>query len=311
MEVIAFRMPADAPSWKRWLVYSPVARILIFATLAAALLFAAHWASGWLGLNGKDAPVVPRRLAFFFKQVVPMLSAYLFLACVIERRRPAELQWRKVRRDLIPGVFLGALLIGTVVAALWLVGSYEVQGTHPEFEWWAPLLIGGLGTGIAEELVFRGVIFRISEEGLGTWPALALSALLFGALHLGNPGATAWSSIAIAVEAGLLLGLVYHVSRSLPLCIGIHTGWNFTEGAVFGIPVSGGGDTGWLVSTRPGPDWLTGGVFGAEASVIAVAISSVVSLALVAHALRTRSIARRHWRTRPIMDAKPSQGAPC
>ena len=66
------------------------------------------------------------------------------------------------------------------------------------------------------------MLFRIVEEGLGTWWALAISALLFGAIHIANPGATLWSSAAIAIEAGLLFGLLYHVTRSLPLCMGVH-----------------------------------------------------------------------------------------
>jgi hypothetical protein len=72
--------------------------------------------------------------------------------------------------------------------------------------------------------------------------------------------------------------------------MGLHMGWNFTQGTVWGIPVSGGSDTGWLVSDRPGPDWLSGGVFGAEASVVAVAICSGVTLFLLALALRQGTI---------------------
>ena len=97
-----------------------------------------------------------------------------------------------------------------------------------------------------------------------------LAALFFGAAHIFNPGATLWSSAAIAIEAGLLLAMIYHVTRSLWACIGLHAAWNIMQGTLYGIPVSGSKADGWLVSMRTGPDWLSGGVFGAEASVVAL-----------------------------------------
>jgi uncharacterized protein len=307
--MLAFQTPSGAPKWKRRLVYSPVARIMIFALLASVVLALLSVLAAALGLDTKDAPRVLRRIAFFVRQLVPFLGAYLFLVYVVERRRPAELAWSKVLPHGLIGIAAGVLFISSVVGVLSLAGSYEVIGTNPDVDWVKPLLLAGLGTAIAEEIVFRGVLFRITEEGLGTWPALAISALLFGGVHMMNPGATAWSSFAIAVEAGLLLGLAYHVTRSLPLVMGIHMAWNFTQGTVYGIPVSGSADPGFLVSARPGPDWLSGGVFGAEASVVAVAISLVASAALLAHARRSGTIVVRGWRSRRIIES--SEGTPC
>jgi uncharacterized protein len=243
-----------------------------------------------LGWDGRGAPVPQLQIGTFVMQIVPALAAYLFVVRVIERRRASELAWRKVLPHGALGFAAGALLISVVVGVLWLTGSYAVTGTDPNPHWVRQLLIGGLGAAIAEEIVTRGVLFRISEEGLGTWGALALSALVFGFGHMSNRGATVWSSVAITIEAGLLLGMLFHVSRSLPLCMGLHMGWNFTEGTVWGVPVSGGHDTGWLVSARSGPDWLSGGVFGVEASVVAVGISSVCTLALLVLAVRRGSI---------------------
>jgi len=286
----ALQTPADAPRWKRWLVLSPLARIVIFVAIFGVLVFLLRLFFIGIGWGGKDAPVPQRQIGMFVMQLVPALTAYLFLVYAIERRRPIELAWRKVLPDGALGFLGGLLLISAVVGVLWLLGSYQVTGTNPDPTWVRQLLIGGLGAAIAEEIMTRGVLFRISEEGLGTWAALVLSALLFGFGHMGNQGATTWSSVAIAIEAGLLLGMLFHVTRSLPLCIGLHMGWNFSQGTVWGIPVSGGKDTGWLVSVRTGPDWLSGGAFGAEASVVAVALCSAVTLALLAVALRRRSI---------------------
>lgn len=278
------------PGWKRWLVLSPLARIVIFVAILGAMIFLLRVLFVTAGWAGKAGPAPERYIGMLAMQLVPALSAYLFLVHVIERRRPVELAWRKVVPHGTLGFLAGGLLISAVVGVLWVLGSYQVTGFNADPHWARQLLIGGLGAAVAEEIITRGVLFRISEEGLGTWGALVLSAAVFGLGHIFNPGATAWSSVAIAVEAGLLFGLLFHVTRSLPLCIGLHMGWNFTQGTVWGIPVSGGSDTGWLVSERPGPDWLSGGVFGAEASVVAVALCSAVTLSLLSLAVRRGSI---------------------
>lgn len=288
--LIAFSTPMDAAPWQRWLVYSPLARIAIFSVVAAGLAFLAQLAFIGLGWSANAAPLHRRATGYFLSLVLPTLAAYSFLVLSIERRRPAELAWHKLLPHGALGVATGVLLISAVVGVLWLSGSYRLVGTDPDAPWVTALLVVGLASAIAEELVFRGILFRITEEGLGTWAALAVSALLFGVLHFANNGATAWSSMAIAFEAGLFLGLIYHVTRSLPLCMGVHLGWNFAQGTVYGIPVSGAQIEGWLVSTRTGPDWLSGGAFGAEASVVAVGLSLLCSLALVAVALRRRTL---------------------
>lgn len=287
---IAFRTPPEVTGWKRWWPYSPLARIVLFFGMFGALVFLMRLGFVSAGWAGPGAPVPQRYMAMFLMQLVPATTAYLVLVRFIEHRKPAELAWRKVLPHGAAGNLAGAMLITAVVGALWLVGSYEVVGTNPDAPWVRQLLIAGLGTAVAEEIITRGVLFRIIEEGLGTWGALLISASIFGFGHIFNPGATIWTSLAIAIEAGLLFGLLYHVSRSLPLCMGLHMAWNFTQGAVWGIPVSGTDASGWLVSKRSGPDWLSGGMFGAEASVVAIVLCSATTLALLVIALRRGTI---------------------
>jgi membrane protease YdiL (CAAX protease family) len=289
-QAIAFTTPPAAPRWKRWLLFSPLARIVIFVLLFMALSFALGALLRPLGWLGKDAPATLHALAQFLMRAVPALLAYLLLVRFVERRAVTELAPRRLLPDGALGTLAGLLLFSAVVGALYLLGSYHVTGTNPDAPWVPALLMVGLGAGIGEEIICRGVLFRIVEEGLGSWWALVISALFFGAAHIANPGATLWSSAAIAIEAGLLLGMIYHVTRSLSLCMGLHAAWNFAQGTIYGIPVSGTPANGWLVSTRSGPDWLSGGVFGAEASVIALSVSLLCSLALLAVALRRGSI---------------------
>ena len=84
-----------------------------------------------------------------------------------------------------------------------------------------------------------------------------------------------------------MLGAAYAATRSLWLPIGIHMGWNFTEGGVFGAAVSGGGGGHGIVSMPlTGPDLLTGGAFGPEASLVSVALWLAVSVGLIAWTLK-------------------------
>jgi membrane protease YdiL (CAAX protease family) len=296
-KTLAFSTPTAAPAWQRWLLFSPPARIAIFVAWLVGLMVMVQFGLFALGL-GKDTPMLQQDLAQFAIRALVPLAAYLILVKLIERRALTELAPRSLLPQGLLGVLLGLVLFSAVVAMLWLAGSYHVTSIRPDAPWLGALLVVGLGAGIGEEIMFRGVLFRIVEEGLGTWWALAISALLFGAIHIANPGATLWSSAAIAIEAGLLFGLLYHVTRSLPICMGVHAAWNFAQGTIYGIPVSGSTAEGWLVSRRSGPDWLSGGVFGAEASVVALTLCTLCSLGLLAVALRRGSIMPPCWRRR-------------
>jgi len=288
---LAFTTPAQAAGWQRWLVFSPLARILFFAALvvAASMVF-------WIIPHPPAGNLVAAGLLGLGFRAVAPLVAYLLLVKLIERRPVRELALRRLAPDGALGLAAGALLFSAVVGVLWLLGSYHVVAVNPDAHWIFAAMTAGLGAGIGEEIICRGVLYRIIEEGLGSWMALLFSALFFGAAHLNNPGATLWAGLAIAIEAGVLLALIYLVTRSLWVCIGLHAAWNFMQGTVYGIPVSGTRADGWLVSTRSGPDWLSGGVFGAEASVVALALCSLASIALLAVALRQGKLVPPRWR---------------
>ena len=154
---------------------------------------------------------------------------------------------------------------------------------------------GFILTGVLEETLVRGIVFRILEKSLGSWLALGISAALFGLLHLLNPGATLLNAAAIAIEAGVLLAAAYMLTRRLWLCIGTHIAWNFTQGGIFSVAVSGGASKGLLQSRMIGPDWLTGGTFGAEASVVALGVCLAAGIALAVLAAKKGHIVPAFW----------------
>jgi membrane protease YdiL (CAAX protease family) len=142
-----------------------------------------------------------------------------------------------------------------------------------------------LGAAVTEELLFRGLVLQALEKLCGSWVALAVTAVLFGVMHLANPGATVWSSFAIAVEAGLLLGAAFLWRRNMWLAIGLHFAWNTSEG-LLGIPVSGHPAAGLLAARPTGPDLLTGGGFGIEASIVSVVVSLLLAVPMLIAARR-------------------------
>ncbi|MCJ7434908.1 MAG: CPBP family intramembrane metalloprotease [Anaerolineales bacterium] len=151
-------------------------------------------------------------------------------------------------------------------------------------------------SGVFEEILFRGILFRIVEESLGTWLSLLFSALLFGLLHLGNPNATLWAAIAIAMEAGILLAAAFIVTRRLWLVIGIHFAWNFTQGGIFSISVSGNQVDGLLQATLTGPELLAGGAFGAETSIFAVIVCLAAGVYFIWKALKKGEFVKPFWK---------------
>lgn len=297
---IAFTTPASATPWQRWMVFSPIARIAFFIALFFVLFELTSNIN--LGFYGPGTTRLSHVWGNLFVQLASTGVAYAILVKAVERRPMRELALRDLLTLVPAGLLLGAVLFSAVVLVLWLAGSYHVTSIDTGVDWLPAVLSAGITAGISEEIITRGVLFRIVEEGLGTWWALAISALFFGAAHIFNPGATLWSSLAIAIEAGVLLALLYHVTRSLWPCIGMHAAWNVMQGTVFGIPVSGTTAHGLLVAARTGPDWLSGGAFGAEASVVALILCSACSALLLIVALRRGTIvppARRRQLPKP------------
>lgn len=211
--------------------------------------------------------------------------AYRWVVARTERRKVSEVAMPGAGRALGRGSLLGIVLFATVIAGLALLGGYRVAG-------WGSVgsavgLIGFMAAAAAtEELLFRGILFRIVEERTGTWIALASTGLLFGLSHLLNPHATLWGALAIAIEAGGMLTASYAATRSLWLPIGLHFGWNFAEAAIFGTEVSGNGTpAGLLQGVTSGPTALTGGDFGPEAGLFSVLAGAAVTVVfmIVAH----------------------------
>lgn len=188
-------------------------------------------------------------------------------------------------RDLAFGTLAGFALIALVAALVFAAGGFHWirtpgQGVHD-------LLKGAwlyLAVACFEEILFRGYPFQRSVRGLGFLPAQLAFALFFALGHWGNPGMAgatkAWATLNIALAA-LLLALCWRRTGSLALPIGVHLGWNWTQGPLLGFGVSGTADQGWWTPVFHGrPEWLTGGAFGLEASLVCTLACGAAILAM-------------------------------
>jgi membrane protease YdiL (CAAX protease family) len=210
---------------------------------------------------------------------------------LIERRRPIELGTAGFTRELGTGFVIGTALFVVTAGLLVLIGMGRIERGHG-LAALVPWLLWVAATTTLEELLFRAVLFRIVEERLGTWVAVAISAALFGGLHAGNANATAGSSLAIAIEAGVLLAAAYAASRRLWLPIGLHAGWNLAQLGLLGVQRPGHATHGVWSSQFAGPTLLSGGAWGPEISIIAVALCSATAIALLVLARRRGRIVR-------------------
>ncbi|MEV4176043.1 type II CAAX endopeptidase family protein [Nonomuraea sp. NPDC049709] len=195
-----------------------------------------------------------------------------------ERRAPVEVAAKGAVAATVRGMLIGVGMFAAVIVNIAFLGGYRIDGMGSVPG--AVALVGFMAAAaVTEELLFRGILFRIVEERTGTWMALVLTGVLFGLAHLFNAHASLWGSIAIAIEAGGMLAAAYAATRTLWVPIGLHFGWNFAAAGIFGTEVSGNGATqGLLNGVTSGPALLTGGDFGPEASPYAVVFGLLLTV---------------------------------
>jgi membrane protease YdiL (CAAX protease family) len=222
--------------------------------------------------------------------------AYWVYVRYVEKRVMTELGSQGAAREFGRGALLGFGLFSFVIALLWLLGFYHVNGFNLIGLTFVGALLGAFASSFAQELLFRAVIYRITEEWLGTWWAVAISAILFGLIHLTSAGATIFSALAVALQAGVLLGAAYALTHRLWMAFGIHMAWDFANDGIFGVGLAGQtGQSlhGLLQASLTGSDLFTGGVLGVETSIISVIILTIAGMLLLRAAYQMNQFVSR------------------
>lgn len=195
-----------------------------------------------------------------------LIFSYSFFYRKFEKREITELSTKGIGKSLLFGIVTGASLQALTILVIFLFGSFMIIAVNSITTLIIPFTVA-FTVAILEEVLLRGIVFRIAEEKLGSIKAIIISSFIFGGLHVFNPHITIISVLCI-LAVGVLLSAAYMYYRSLWLPIAIHFAWNFTQNGIFGAITSGNEKTDSLFSSIiGGPDVLTGGLFGPEGSV--------------------------------------------
>ena len=273
----------DTPFWK-W--------ILLF--IAGCFLFILAYAFSTIPTVLDEAVHMPLWLQAFMCVLTPagVLALYGVWWKWTEKQKAADLPMHRLAGDTALGFGVGILFFILVTGCIALLGGYRIDSVNWDWKALIRSLFMFLVVGVGEEVLFRGIVFRMIDDRWGTAVGLIASALIFGFVHITNSNATVWSSLAIAVEAGLLLGAAYKWSGTLWVPIGIHWSWNYFQGPVFGFAVSGNGTPSLITPVIRGSDWLTGGSFGAEASIPAFVLGLALAIVFLLLPRRTACTSR-------------------
>lgn len=281
----------DKPLWRRILDYPLVAMVL--AIVIVVLCFTVAMLVAQFLVPPIPGFTIPMK--FDLVSIPILLLVYYFVISRMGEHPHNDYRDRQWLRRLIVGLAAGLAVFSVAVAVAAVLGVYRVVGQGDLTGLLPALLASAIFPAVTEELMFRGILFRWIEEWGGSWVALLVTSALFGAAHLMNPNASPIAAVGIALEAGVMLGAAYMLTRSLWLPMGLHAAWNFAQGEIYDIPVSGTPVHGMVDARLCCEPLLTGGGFGLEASLIAIVIATLFGLWLLWLAIRRGELVQPRW----------------
>jgi uncharacterized protein len=278
------------PSLSCQILRSPPARILLLGLMLLVLMAL----NGDLMISYAGEPI--KAIVHIIAMAIAGFAVYIGYAIFVEKRDVSELAMLGMTSELGIGLLIGAGLYTACELVLMALGIYRINGLNP-LSFMIPAIAMALSSSIFEELLFRGVLFGSVEKWFGSWVALVVSATVFGLTHLMNPQGTIEGALFIAVEAGILLAAAYMLTRRLWMSIGFHMAWNYTQSAIFSSIVSGNeAAQGLIKSTINGPDYLTGGKFGVESSVLALLLCTSTGIVMLVMAVKRGKVVPPIWK---------------
>ena len=215
---------------------------------------------------------------------ITLLLAFFLFRKLYTYQKNDDMDCFQVKKEsflhLGAGLLVGLVFFTAVVIPLYLTGQYKIEFTGASF---LPIFLNFvffISVGIAEEVVTRGLMQHALMR-FGKWPAIILISVVFGLLHMANEGVTVNAILGVTF-AGFMLGIAMYATNSIMFSIGIHITWNWVQGAVYGIPVSGTVSEAHIFETTfiGSNSLVTGGEFGAEASLSCLIMLALISVVL-------------------------------
>ncbi len=224
------------------------------------------------------------------------LISYITLFHYYERRHVNEIGISSFGKNAGIGLMTGLILQSLVILVIFSFGSYSVLKVNP-ISYVLPGFAIAFSSAIFEEILFRGILFRLLEEKLGSIIALTISASIFGLMHLANKNSNLYSALSVAVQAGVLLGASFIYSKNLWLPIALHFGWNFAESGIYGAIISGAQISKSLFTAKfVGVTLVTGGAFGPENSLQATIFCLAAAIIFLSLSKKGNKFIRPSWK---------------
>jgi membrane protease YdiL (CAAX protease family) len=291
LEIAEDGEPAAKPLWRRICEFPLVAMVigsllwyLTIGIAGATVIFARP-----------QIPGFSFEMEIYFLAILILIPLYIFVISKLGNPRRNDFRDPKWLRHLLLGLVGGTVIFSIAVAISGALGIYRIVGVGSLNGLLAALIVSTIGAAVTEEVLFRGILFRWLEQFGGSWLALFVTSAFFGAAHLLNPNASLIAATGIAIEAGVMLGAAYMLTRSLWLPMGLHAAWNFTQGEIYDIPVSGTKVDGMVDAQLSGPPLLSGNGFGLEASLIAMVVATLFGLWILWLAVRKGELVQPMW----------------
>lgn len=236
-------------------------------------------------------------LGYFFDIVLifSLVAVYNVYTSSVENRKSYEFSLKKSGIELGVGALLAFVVLTFFVLLIALFGFYKIEEFN-SFGNVVFMFFTQLKVGFVEELLFRVILFKLTEELIGSWGAIALQGILFGFAHAGNPNATIYTTLALILSFSIFFGAGYMMTRRIWFIMGFHWSWNFFQSGIWGMNNSGATQPSLITPAVDGPIWLTGGAWGAELSVVTILILFTLSLYFVKIASNNNQFVKPLWR---------------
>lgn len=239
-----------------------------------------------------------RSTVVFIVRLLTVYYGYALFVRIFEKRKTDEIALdRKSLTQFLSGSALGILSIGVVITVLWVIGFISIVSTNDSPTVFEDVMFHSFFAFI-QDVVFIMILFRITEQSLGTWFSMVVASVIFGFQHLLYPGQTLWSALAQTIEAGILFCSLYVLTRRIWFIFGFHFAWNFIQYAIIGFPVMEHSRP-LLVSKFSGPDIITGYPIGLEASLLTFIIGTGLGLVFLRKGFVLKNFVEPRWKRIP------------
>lgn len=227
--------------------------------------------------------------------IVALFFIYRIYTETVENRKAQEFSLNKWLPELGAGALVAFSAISVYLLINWALGYYKIAEFN-SFGNVVFMFFDQLKVGFIEELLFRLIIFKLTEELFGSWTALVIQGVIFGLAHAGNPNATIFTTLALIGAFTFFFGAGYMITRRIWFIFGFHWSWNFFQSGIWGMHNSGKTQPSLITPHIDGPVWITGGEWGAELSLISILILFIVGLYFVKLALEKNQFINPLWR---------------